>query len=285
MEKSENKLYSQKEKAHQLYQLHHSNKILILPNVWDILGAKLLESINYSAIATASASIAYTNGYLDGEKIPFNYVLSILSKIANSVNVPVTADIESGYTVNETQLQENIKELLKSGIVGINIEDTNHNTKSLFSIQSQCERIKIIRTVARELDIPLFINARADVLLYDKDFSTDETQIEELINRGLAYKEAGADCFYPIVLRQKSSIEKLVKQLNMPINILTLPEIPSLKELHDIGVARVSLGPSFLKIALQGMQQLAIELKDLEGLSRITENKITNDYLKKLINN
>lgn len=81
--------YTQKEKAQQLHQLHHTNKLLILPNVWDVLSAKLLEKIGYPAIATASASIAYTNGYLDGENIPFENLLAILSKIANSVGIPV----------------------------------------------------------------------------------------------------------------------------------------------------------------------------------------------------
>jgi 2-methylisocitrate lyase-like PEP mutase family enzyme len=89
---------TQREKVIRLHELHRTGRLLILPNVWDVLGAKLLENINYPAIATASASIAYTNGYPDGEKIPFGDLLSILIRISNSVNIPVTADIESGYT-------------------------------------------------------------------------------------------------------------------------------------------------------------------------------------------
>lgn len=280
-----NNKFNQKEKALQLYQLHHANKPLILPNIWDVLGAKLLESIEYPAIATASASIAYTNGYLDGEKIPFSDLLSILSRISNTVNIPVTADIESGYSVDETRLQENIKLLIKTGIVGINIEDTNHKTKTIFSIECQCERIKLIRAISDQLDIPLFINARADVLLYDKDFPTADSKHEELLKRGLAYKEAGANCFFPIALREKEDIQSLVTQLKMPINILTLPGIPDLKVLKEIGVARVSLGPSFLKTAIKAMKSLAIDLKNAEGLSAITENEISSDYLKSLVSN
>lgn len=277
--------YTQKEKAQQLHQLHYTNKLLILPNVWDVLSAKLLEKNGYPAIATASASIAYTNGYLDGENIPFENLLAILSKIANSVSIPVSADIESGYTDDNIQLQENIKRLINSGIVGINIEDTHSNSKTLFSIESQCERIRLVRKVADELDIPLFINARTDILLYKEKFPDVDSQLKELIKRGLAYKEAGADCFFPIALRQKDSMVELVNQLKMPINILTLPGIPELKILKEIGVARVSLGPSFLKIAIKAMKSLALELENYEGLSSITDNEITSDYLNNLINN
>ncbi|MGV3529437.1 MAG: isocitrate lyase/PEP mutase family protein [Flavisolibacter sp.] len=274
---------NQNEKALQLRQLHHAENLLILPNIWDVLGAKLLESLGYPAIATASASIAYANGYPDGEKIPFEDLCSILSKISNNVNSPVTADIESGYAVDDNQLREYIKLLIETGIVGINIEDTNHKTNTIFSIERQCARIKLIRSVAGEHGIPLFINARTDVLLHEKDFPTAESKYEELLKRGSAYKEAGADCFYPIALRQKEAIQGMVSQLKMPVNILTLPGIPELKALKEMGVARVSLGPSFLKAAIKAMKSLAIELKNYEGLSSITENEISSDYLKSLV--
>ncbi len=275
----------QKNKALQLHKLHQGNQLIVLPNIWDVLGAKLLEDIGYPAIATASASIAYTNGHLDGEKIPFSDLLNILTNITRSVNVPVTADIECGYADNNIQLQKNIKLLLKTGIAGINIEDTNHKAANLYTTDAQCERIKLIRAVSDEMEIPLFINARADVLLYDEKFPTPASRYDELLKRGLAYKEAGANCFFPIALKQKESIQKLVTQLKMPINILTLSGIPDLKTLKEIGVVRVSLGPSFLKTAIKAMKTLAIELNSLKGLSTITENEITSDYLKTLISN
>src|SRR3954468_20721043 len=114
---------TQKAKAESFKALHHSGKLLVLPNIWDPLGANLLESLNYPAIATASASVAFTNGYDDGQRISFDSVLAILKKIVSSVNVPVSADIESGFAENDLQLEENIKQLLATGIIGINIED------------------------------------------------------------------------------------------------------------------------------------------------------------------
>src|SRR5262245_33966657 len=98
---------TQQEKAQQFRNLHHSGTLLILPNIWDCLGANLLESLNYPAIATASASVAFTNGHDDGQKISFDSVLAILKTIVSSVSIPVSADIESGFAENDMQLKEN----------------------------------------------------------------------------------------------------------------------------------------------------------------------------------
>src|SRR5689334_6204097 len=103
---------TQQEKAKQFHKLHHSGRLLILPNIWDCLGANLLESLHYSAIATASASVAFVNGYDDGQNISFDTVLEILKKIVNSVSIPVSADIESGFAESDPQLKENIKQIL-----------------------------------------------------------------------------------------------------------------------------------------------------------------------------
>ena len=277
-------LSTQKAKAEQLHLLHNTGKMLVLPNIWDVLGAILLESLAFEAVATASASIAFTNGYNDGENIPFEELLKLLKKIAGSVNIPVTADIESGYADNDAQLEKNIQLLIETGIVGINIEDTDTQTNQLYSVERQCNRIRLIRHVADEMDIPLFINARTDVFFQGDVFLTPESKFDEILRRGLAYKEAGANCFYPIALRKQEDIQQLVNQLDMPINILTIPGIPDLPALNEMGVARVSLGPSFLKIAMRSMKNLASQLRYYEGLTSITENEITSDYLKNLVN-
>lgn len=272
------------EKAKQFYDLHHSGKLLILPNIWDCLGASLLESLNYPAIATASASIAFTNGYDDGEKISFNELLALLKKIVKSVNIPVSADIESGFAGDDLQLEENIKQFLDTGIVGINFEDTDKKTNSLLSVETQCDKIKLIRKVAEAKGISLFINARADVYLRGKNLDTPESKFEETLKRGRAYKAAGADCFYPIAMTRHEDLKRLVEQLQMPVNVITIPGIPELNILNEMGIARVSLGPSFLKIAIKGMKDLATKLKKFEGLSDITENNVTSIYLKDLVN-
>lgn len=271
------------EMAEQFRRLHHSDKMLILPNIWDTLGALLMAHLGYPAVATASASVAYSNGYNDGENIPFHDVLSLLKRITGSIDLPVTADIESGYARDDSQLQQNIKLLLDAGIVGINIEDSDKKANTLRSIDFQSNRIKLIRKAADESGIPLFINARTDVYVHEKNFTGDTAKLNEVITRGLAYKEAGADGFFPILAEQPDEITEIINRVELPVNIITVPGIPDLKTLHKMGVARISLGPSLLKIAVKAMKDLATQLKDYEGLSSITGNEITSDFLKSLV--
>jgi 2-methylisocitrate lyase-like PEP mutase family enzyme len=276
-------ILTQQEKADRFYELHHSGKLLILPNIWDSLGALMLEDIGYPAVATASASLAFSNGYDDGENISFDELLTILKKICNSVNIPVTADIESGYAENDDQLKRNIQQLLDTGIVGINIEDTDKKTNALLLPEVQCERIKLVKQVCKAADKSLFVNARTDVYLHAKESDSVRYKFEETIKRGIAYKAAGADCFYPITMHNAEDISNTVKQLQMPVNILMMPGIPALTELEKMGVARVSLGPAFLKTAIQAMKNLAEKLRQYEGLNDVAENEITSAYLKKLV--
>jgi 2-methylisocitrate lyase-like PEP mutase family enzyme len=275
-------MQNQKAKAERFRELHH-NGMLVLPNIWDSLGAALLEKLTYPAVATASASIAFVNGYNDGENIPFPDLLVQLKKITGSVNIPVSADIESGYANTNSELQRNIELLIETGIVGINLEDSDKKNNTLFAIEMQCERILLIKKVAAETGIPLFINARTDVYLKGKDFLSEEEKFNETIKRGKAFTGAGADCFFPILMTQKTAIQNLIAELRCPINIIAVAGAPDLKTLSEIGVARVSLGPGFLKIAIRTMKEIAEKLINYEGIEQITGNEITTDYLKNLI--
>jgi 2-methylisocitrate lyase-like PEP mutase family enzyme len=284
MVQTEFNLLQQRDKARRFRELHHSGKLVLFPNIWDPLGAALLEELNFPAIATASASVAFSNGYDDGQNIPFTALLTLLKRIVSSVSIPVSADIESGFAETDTELKQNIRLLLEAGIVGINVEDTDKKTNSLLSVELASERIKLIRNTSEEVGVPLFINARSDVYLRGKEFDTPETKLAESLRRGLAYKAAGADCFYPITMSRKEEIQRTVDELRMPVNVLIIEGIPELKELNDIGVARVSLGPGLLKIAIQSMKKLAIKLQKLEGMDEIIKNEVTSPYLKHLVN-
>lgn len=275
-------ILSQQEKAKRFYDLHHNSKLLILPNIWDSLGALLLEDMGYPAVATASASVAFANGYDDGENISFNQLLVILKRIAEKINIPVTADIESGYANDEQRLKQNIKQIIEAGIVGINIEDTDKKTNTLLPVEVQCKKIKLIKKVSEEMNVPLFINARTDVYLRSGDNAATH-KLEETIKRGFAYKDAGADCFYPITMNNAEDISSTIQQLQMPVNIIIMPGIPKLMDLEKMGVARVSLGPGFLKYAIKAMKNLAEKLKSHAGINDIIENEITSAYIKKLV--
>ena len=270
------------DKAKLFSQLHHNGKLLVLPNVWDPLSALLLENLGYPAVATASASIALSNGFTDGEQIPFDTVLSILKKIVKSVNIPVTADVESGYASDKITLEKNISKLIDTGIAGINFEDSHHSREGLVSIDDQCEKIALIKNTALQKGVDLFINARSDVYLKSHNLS-EEQKIEETIKRGKAYKEAGANGFYPMILRNKEHIVRVVNEVALPVNIILLPGIPDFETLQRIKVARLSLGPGFLKIAINALKNTAEKLLNFEGMEEIQTNPVTGDYLNSLL--
>lgn len=274
--------FTRDQKGKTLHQLHHNENILVLPNVWDPLSAILLESLGYGAVATASAAIAYSNGYKDGEIMPFAMVTNVLKKIVEAVNIPVTADIESGYASDLRLFSENAKQLLDTGIVGINLEDTRHDNQSLLSAELQAERIALFRKIATSQGIPLFINARTDVYL-KPDLFPGETILEEAIRRGKIYKEAGADGFYPIILQDNTAMETLVKEVGLPLNILLLPNIPDFETLHKMGVKRVSLGPGLLKIAVHAIKNISEKLLRYEGMEEIKQNPVTGAFLNQLV--
>jgi 2-methylisocitrate lyase-like PEP mutase family enzyme len=270
------------DKANLFKSLHHNEKILVLPNIWDPLGAILLESLGYAAVATASASIAYSNGYADGENISFNDLLFILKNITRSVKVPVTADVESGYATRISMLEENIKQLIDAGISGINIEDSTHDDGTMIDMETQCKKITCIKNTALKMGVPLFINARTDVFLKANNLSAEE-KLTEAIRRGKAYKDSGADGLYPIFLKEQESMKSIVREVGLPLNILLLPGIPDFETLGKIGIARVSLGPGFLKIAINAMKNTAEKLLHYEGMDEVMNNPVTSAYLNNLI--
>ncbi|HEY9363334.1 MAG TPA: isocitrate lyase/phosphoenolpyruvate mutase family protein [Chitinophagaceae bacterium] len=273
----------QQEKATRFRNLHHTGRLLTLPNIWNPLGAAMLEDLGYQAVATASASVALTNGYQDGENIPFENLLEILKSIAKSVNIPVTADIESGYASTKDQLSHNIERLIETGIVGINIEDSDKQTGKLYSIEAQCQRIELIRTVASQMSVPLFINARTDIYVKTDGLAPEE-KFHQTVERARAYRDAGADCFFPILMKEKEDLQNIVSAVSLPVNVVALPGLPNLKSLEEMGIARLSLGPAFLKESIRAMKAMAANLLQYEGFDAVTGNPVTSDYLKQLVN-
>ena len=245
-------------KAESFRQQHHGQEILMLPNIWDALGARLMEKIGYPSVATASVATALVNGFVDGEQIPYSRLLEVIHAICSAVDVPATVDIERGFALDTTQLKENIHLLIENGAVGINIEDSLPGHQDLYPIDEQVKKIDAVRETALQCGVPIVINARTDVFLIDKT----EKAIKKGIERGLAYKAAGADCIYPVTISRYEDITQFVQELAMPINVLLMKSIANLKQLKNMGVARVSLGPHLLSHALSTMKEIA------EGLMR-----------------
>lgn len=252
---------TQSEKADLLKKLHHSGKMLILPNIWDAAGAILLERLGYPAVATASAAMARAHGYEDGERIPFDLLLAIVGQIVKSVNVPVTVDIEAGYAAYNEVLRSNIRRLITAGVAGINIEDTDVLTREMLPIDEQVEKLKLIRRVAERENARLFVNARTDIFLVRPDLPEDQ-KLALAIERARAYVEAGADAIYPIFATEEATVRMLVNALKVPVNILAKSDAPDLDVLQRLGVARVSFGPNVHRATLLSLEALLKNVKE-----------------------
>jgi 2-methylisocitrate lyase-like PEP mutase family enzyme len=270
---------TQADKAILFRNQHHSGSILLLPNIWDQLGAKMLEKAGYPSIATASVATALTNGYKDGEKIPFARLLKTVSRITAAVSLPVSVDIERGFADSIFLLKENIRLLVENGAVGINIEDSHADHKGLFKIEEQCRKIEAIREVGVQCGVSIVINARTDIFL----LKTEKDSFRQAIERGLAYKAAGADCFYPIVMNDYEEISILVKEVAMPVNVLLSKSTADLNKLNEIGVARVSLGPGLLNHALSTMNQIAEELLHYNTTTFFNHGLLSRDFMDSLV--
>lgn len=253
---------SSQQKAKALLALHHADKMLILPNITNPIGARILEQRGFGAVATPSAGIAEQLGVHDGEKVPFDTLLFILKQIVDATDLPVTVDIERGYADDLAGLAGNMKALLNIGVVGINIEDSldkNYQT-GMRDIDEQVKRIICVRSACDEVGIHMVINARIDVFASCPELSEDE-KIAICIERAAAYKAAGADVIYPIGAKQEDTIKRLVTAIDLPLNMLALPSALPLRELEALGVKRVSLGPFLFRATVGTMIEVIDEMK------------------------
>ncbi|MGN6602330.1 MAG: isocitrate lyase/PEP mutase family protein [Ginsengibacter sp.] len=255
----------QKEKADLFLKYHHAKEILVLLNTWDAGSSKLVEACGYKAIATTSMGLAASLGYPDCQVMNLTEMFESVKRIVNAVEVPVTVDFEAGYGNNIDEIIESVKKIIETGIVGINIEDSIELSPKLIDEVEFCERISAIRSLSDSMGFHLVINARTDSF-YTSQGSLKE-KLSESIRRGNKYREAGADCIFVQPVIDKETISTLVKEINAPINILSNPGIagglpPSVQELQDLGVARLSLGSSLMKATLSLMKKVADELAE-----------------------
>ena len=241
---------SQKEKADTLLSLHKGGDLLVLPNVWNPIGARILVAKGYPAVATASAALSASLGYEDGEKIRRSTLIEFLERIARSVDVPVTADIETGYGESLAELEDTVRHVIDAGIVGINIEDSLSEGGSLRPVAQQCQRISTVRQIAARQNLHLVINARVDCFL-SSSFPDKTKAIDETVARAKAYLEAGADCIYPIGPGDEKTVRVLRDRILAPLNILASSTAAPLSILRSIGINRVSFGPFVFRACLK----------------------------------
>jgi 2-methylisocitrate lyase-like PEP mutase family enzyme len=272
---------TQTEKAEQFRQLHHQASLLVLPNAWDAASARIFERAGFNAIATTSSGVAAALGYSDGQKISREMLIEALARITRVVECPITADIEAGFGASIAEVLQTVKAVMATGVVGINIEDSlKQQEQALADVAYQVELIKALRELATTLDIPFVINARVDVFLLA--IGEPEGRFEHAVQRANAYLQAGADCIYPIGLLKSDTIARLVKEINGPINILGGSPAPTLPELAQLGVARVSLAGGLMRSALGHLQTIAQELLEHGTYTRIDAETLSGAKFRTL---
>jgi len=246
---------NQMEKATCFAELHIKGAPLLLYNAWDAGSAKSILDAGGRAIATSSWAVAAAQGYRDGEAIPLEFAEQIIARIAATVDAPVTADIEGGYSEDDKALAENVSRILDLGVIGINFEDRVVKGSGLYETDRQARRIAAIRQAAERKGIALFINARTDLFLGQ---GRDPAQsVGEALDRAKAYAAAGASGFFVPGLQDDALIGRICDGTALPVNVMVMDGVPSTQRLSELGAARISYGPIPYIRAMGTLQQEA----------------------------
>lgn len=267
-------------KAEAFRRLHDRRDVLVLPNAWDVPSARVFEDQGFPAVATSSAGMLVSLGYPDGEGIPRDEFLSAIARVARVLSVPLSADVVGGFGDSPEGVAKSVKAVVDAGAVGINMEDFAHAAKRLLPVEKQVERLKALVGLRDGGKVRFVINARTDALRFGA--GDDATRLDEAIARAKAYRDAGADCVYPMGLVDAASIARFVKALDFPINVMVRKGLPNVPELKRLGVARVSFGPSASYAAMGLLRRASEEVRTKGTYGSLLEGAISFDELNAL---
>ncbi|WP_017537571.1 MULTISPECIES: isocitrate lyase/PEP mutase family protein [Nocardiopsis] len=238
------------DKAEHLRALHRPGDPLVLVNVWDAAGARVVAAApGTRALATASHSVAAAYGLPDGEHLPFEELAALVRRVAGAVSLPLTVDMERGYGRDAAEVGERAGQIIAAGAVGCNIEDGLEEDGGLRPVDEQAERLLAVRRAADAAGVPLVVNARTDAL-------AQGLGADEALRRGRAYLQAGADCVFALGASSLPVVERLAGELGS-VSVLATADGPSLEELAGAGVARISMGPGPMGAAYAALRRLA----------------------------
>jgi 2-methylisocitrate lyase-like PEP mutase family enzyme len=276
---------TQRTKAERLRELHRGEGVLVLPNAWDSLSARLFEDCRFPAIATTSAGIAYALGYPDGERLTRDEMAEATARIAAAVRVPVSADVEAGYGSSAEAAAETARAVIRAGAVGLNLEDTVDPTPPgpgasagggaafpLADLAAMLEKIRGVVEAGREAGVPLVINARTDV--YWRAVGEPNWRFEEAVRRAKAFLGSGADCVFVPGVGDVETVSDLAREIPGPLNVLAGPGAPSTSELASLGVRRVSVGSGPARAVMGLVRKIGRELLDEGTYASISEGAI-----------
>lgn len=237
--------------------LHVPGRPLVLPNAWDAASARIVEDTGAAAVATTSAGVAWALGVPDGDLLGRERAVAAVARIAASVAVPVSADIESGFAEDPAGVADTVRAVLAAGAVGVNIEDALYGGEGVLRpVAEQAERIAAAREAADAEGVPLFVNARIDTFLRGAG------GVDATLERAAAFRAAGADGIFVPGTVEPGTVKELADGIDAPLNVLVGPGAPPVAELAALGVARVSAGSSVALAAYAVVRRAARELLD-----------------------
>jgi 2-methylisocitrate lyase-like PEP mutase family enzyme len=234
--------------------LHVPGDPVILYNIWDVGSALAVVAAGAKALATGSHPVADANGWPDGQNVPIDFALENAKRIVNAVELPLTVDFESAYSTDPEEGAANLARLAATGAVGCNFEDQVIGGEGLHPLDVQVRRISAIR---RAVGDQFFINARTDLFLKTQTY--DDALIDQVVERGKAFAEAGASGFFVPRLSDPKQIERVAREVPLPLNVIAFPGAPNKKVWADAGVARISHGPFPHRALMKTFEEMARE--------------------------
>src|SRR5918997_308691 len=243
------------ERRARFHELHAGSELFVMPNPWDVGSAKLLGALGFQALATTSAGFAWTLGKLDG-KVTREELVAHVGALSAATALPLNVDSERCYPRDPGGVARTVAMLADAGAAGCSIEDYNPETRGIEEIGLAAERVAEAAEAAHGLASPMVLTARAENHLRGVE------DLDDTIARLVAYRDAGADCVYAPWLRELDDIARVVDEVGVPVNVLAIPDGPSISALASAGVRRVSTG-SLLASAAYGA--LVSGARELEG--------------------
>jgi len=224
-------------------ELHFQESPILICNVWDVVSAQAAQKLNFKAIGTSSGAIATMLGYKDGEEMSFDELEYIVKRITQSTQLPLTVDLEAGYSRNPTEIVDHINRLADLGVVGVNIEDSIVGEKrELLDADTFAKTLEAVCSSLAQQNQKVFINVRTDTYIMGVS-----NPVHATIERAKKYEDAGGHgLFVPCIVKEKE-IKSVVEAINLPLNVMCMPDLPNFKTLHELGVKRISMGPFVYK--------------------------------------
>jgi len=243
------------ERAERFLSLHRSGAPLLMANPWDIGSARLLESLGFEALASTSGGFASSLGRLDG-MVTRDEAVHHAGQLAQAVDVPVSADLENCFADDPAGVAATVDMAVGVGVAGCSVEDyTRHSEDPIYELGLATERVRAAAEAAHRGPVRLVLTARAENMIHGRP------DLDDTITRLQAYQEAGADVLFAPGLRDLDDIGRVLGQIDRPLSVLVGPRSPTVSELAEVGVARISVGSSFAWSALEGLVEAAEELR------------------------